>query len=81
MGIDDNDKFDEEPSPAEIADAFRNLLDKETCDEISRQAETEYAYALAFTASTDAGEQHPEKYLMAAGISHSNFPNYITPIP
>jgi hypothetical protein len=68
MGIDSPDYLDEEPaSPQEIADACRDVLDEETCEEIALQESPEEALELAFTALEEAGED-PEAFLRERGI-------------
>lgn len=57
----------EEPTPQEIADACRDVLDGDTCDEIAKEPTTENALGLAFTALTEVGED-PESYLKEKGI-------------
>lgn len=67
MGLDNKEQLDEEPTPAEIAEACRDLLEAEVCDEIAEQEETETALGLAFSAILETGED-PEEYLKNKGI-------------
>lgn len=55
---------DEEPTPAEIADACRRVLDAEICDEIAAQENVGDALGLAFTALGEVG-QDPDEILGA----------------
>lgn len=67
MGIDDNERLGEEPTPAEIGAACRHVLDGESCDEIAGQEDSETALGLAFTALEEAGKD-PEVFLRSKGI-------------
>ncbi len=67
MRIDDNDQLGEEPTPAEIGEACRDVLDGRVCDEIAGQEDSDTALNLAFSALADAGKD-PEEYLKDKGI-------------
>ncbi len=56
-----------EATVAEIADACREVLDEEICDEIAEQDNPDDALGLAFTALCEAGED-PEEYLKEKGV-------------
>ena len=69
MGLDSPDYLDEEPpSPQEIADACREVLDPETCAAIADQENTEDALSIAFVALGEAGVKDPEEFLREKGI-------------
>lgn len=57
----------EEPTTTEIADACREILDVEKCNEIAAQESTGDALGLAFTALTEVGKD-PEEYLKSKSI-------------
>jgi len=69
MGIDSPDYLDEEPpSPQEIADACKEVLNPETCAAIADQENTEDALGIAFTALDEAGVEDSEGFLRGKGI-------------
>lgn len=57
----------EPPSPEEVAEACRNVLGADACDEIAAQESIGEAVDLAFTALTEAGKD-PEVFLISKGI-------------
>ncbi|MEK7528669.1 MAG: hypothetical protein AAB592_02800 [Patescibacteria group bacterium] len=57
----------EEPSVADIADACREVLGLETCDEIAAQEDYQAALGLAFTA-LDGVVEDPEAFLKDKNI-------------
>lgn len=67
MGIDSPEYLDEEPSPQEIADACRDVLEPEACAAIADQESIEDALSIAFIALEEAGED-PEEFLRERGI-------------
>lgn len=67
MGLDDKEILQEEPTPAEIAEACSEVLEPVACEEIAALEDTETAIGLAFTALIEAGE-NPEEFLRTKGI-------------
>ena len=66
MGLENNEILQEEPTPAEIADACRVILEPKVCDEIAIM-DLEEALSLAFTALAEAGE-NPDEFLKSKNI-------------
>lgn len=67
MGLDDSETSVEEPTPADIADACRDVLEPDVCDEIAEQEDFETALGLAFSALLEIGED-PDEVLKRKGI-------------
>jgi len=66
LGIDPEKKRGD-PTPDEIADACREILDEATLEEIRAIGDIEGALGLAFTALIEAGED-PEAFLIEQGV-------------
>lgn len=67
MGLDDKEMIQEEPTPAEIAEACREVLDAEVCEEISAMEDGPAGLELAFTALEEVGK-NAEQFLKSKGI-------------
>lgn len=68
MSPENNETPSETPTIAEIADACREVLDEDSCDEIAANDDLEDAISEAYAKLIEAGIDEPADFLREKGI-------------